>query len=137
MTSLYTNASRPQSVVDKLQVLVRFARRVVRSAMHTHPILRCASVPVTSPIVGGDDLKIAISLGFRLFCPIKWIFSLQTRADRVLLLFSIWLGSLTVTIWLHAERSVTCCKDAAADLVMLRSSENRNDFDGISAFFFL
>ena len=44
------------------------------------------------------------------FAPISSPFG---RADRVLTLVAMWLGSLTVSIWLQAERAISCCQSAA------------------------
>ena len=79
-----TNAQR--TIKDRFEGVYKFFRVILRSAMHTHPVVRCVYAPISS------------SFG---------------RADRVLTLFSMWLGGLTVAIWLNAERAVNCCQSAA------------------------
>eukprot|EP00232_Nephroselmis_pyriformis_P030277 CAMPEP_0182856724 /NCGR_PEP_ID=MMETSP0034_2-20130328/2611_1 /TAXON_ID=156128 /ORGANISM="Nephroselmis pyriformis, Strain CCMP717" /LENGTH=3059 /DNA_ID=CAMNT_0024987855 /DNA_START=82 /DNA_END=9261 /DNA_ORIENTATION=- len=75
-----------KTVKDRAEVVYDFFRTVLRSAMHTHPVVRCAFAPISSAF---------------------------GRADRVLTLVAMWLGSLTVAIWLQAERAVSCCQSAA------------------------
>ena len=60
----------------RLESVKRFLRSLIRSAMHTHPVVRCVYAPISS------------SFG---------------KADRVLTLFAMWLGALTVTIWLQVK----------------------------------
>ena len=98
---------------DRFAGLLKFGRTVVKSAMHTHPVVRCIFAPIA---VGRGALRAPFSLGSQPFPPIKHIAPPQSpfgRADRVLHLFSMWLGGLTVIIWLSAERSVNCCLAAA------------------------
>jgi len=65
---------------------INFVRTFWRVLMQVHRAFRCFTAPVTAT---------------------------YTRAQRVLVLVAIWMGGLTVSVWMHAEHSVECCFQAA------------------------